>query len=167
MKQRQRGFTLIEMVLGLAIAGVVVMTIGMTITTLLLNYKQPGIQQTLLQQVQNAGYQMPRDVQMSSSMTLGDSNGFPVTINIPVDQEENNNYEVKYLFESNTLKRQQFDSSANLTAENVITQYVDTDNTTFESPLEGLYKLTIRVSLDEETVTAFYEMQRRLTAQDS
>ncbi len=162
MKQ-QRGFTLIELTLGLAIVGAVVMTIGMTITTLLLNYQQPGIQQTLLQQVQNAGYQMTRDINMSSNVTLSDPNGFPFIVNIPVDQDQNNDYHVDYLLDGDKLKRQQFDSSDNLTAESMIAQYVDTDNTTFENPLEGLYKFTIRVSLDEETVTVSYEMKQRLS----
>ncbi|MFC2003997.1 prepilin-type N-terminal cleavage/methylation domain-containing protein [Chloroflexota bacterium] len=165
MKQRQRGFTLIEMVMVLGIVGAVSVAISMTTTTLLLNYKQPSTQQTLLQQVQNAGYQMPRDIQMSSNVTLSGPNGFPVTINIPVDQDMNNDYHVDYLLDGDKLKRQQFDSSDNLTTESMIAQYVDTGNTIFESSSEGLYKLTIRVSLDEETVTALYEAQRRLTAQ--
>ena len=165
MKQRQKGFTLIEMVVVLGIVGAVSVAISMTTTTLLLNYQQPSIQQTLLQQVQNAGYQMPRDIQMSSNVTLSGPNGFPVTINIPVDQDTNNDYDVEYLFDSDKLKRKQYDSLDNLIAETLIAQYVDIDNTTCDNITEGLYKLTIRVSLDEETVTAFYEAQRRLTVQ--
>ncbi len=165
MRKGQRGFTLIEMLVVLGIVGAVVVAVAMTTTTLLLNYKQPSTQQILLQQVQQAGFQMPRDIQMSNDVTLGGSNGFPVTINIPVDQDTNNDYHVDYLLDGDTLKRRQFDSSDNLTAETIIARYVDADNTVFESPLEGLYKLTIRVSLDEETVTASYEARRRLTIQ--
>ncbi len=163
MRQRQKGFTLIEIVLALGIVGAAVATIAMTITTLMMNSQQPTTQQILLQQVQNAGYQMPRDIQMSSNVTLSDPNDFPVTIDIPVDQDQNNDYHVDYLLDGDKLKRQQFDSSDNLTAESMIAQYVDTDNTTFESPSEGLYKLTIRVSIGEEAVTASYEMKQRLT----
>ena len=163
MKQRQRGFTLIEMVVGLAIVGAVVMTIGMTITTLLLNYQQPGTQQTLLHQIQNASYQMTRDINMSNNVTLSDPNGFPFIVNIPVDQDQNNDYHVDYLLDEDKLKRQQFDSSDNLTVENVIARYVDTDNTTFGSVTEDLYKFTIRVYTGEETVTVSYEMKQRLT----
>ena len=163
MRKQQRGFTLIEMLVVLPIIGAVVVAVAMTTTTLLLNYKQPSTQQTLLQQVQNAGYRMPRDIQMSSNVTLSGPNGFPVTINIPIDQDQNHDYHVIYLLDGDKLKRQQFDSSDNLTAETVITQYVDTDITTFESPSEGLYKLTVRVSKDEEVVTASYEARRRLT----
>lgn len=166
MRKWQRGFTLIEMLVVLAITGAVVVPISMTITTLFLNSQQPSTLETLLHQVQNAGYQMPRDIQMSINVTLSGPNGFPITINIPVDQDTNNDYHVIYLLDDDKLKRRQFDSSGNPTAETIIAQYVDTGNTTFESfesPLEGLYKLTIRVSLDEEVVTASYEARRRLT----
>lgn len=162
MKQ-QRGVTLIELTLGLAIVGAVVMTIGMIITTLLLNYQQPGTREVLLQQVHNAGYQMTRDINMSNNVTLSDTNGFPFIVNIPVDQNQDNDYHVDYILDDDKLKRQQFDSSDILTVESIIAQYVDTGNTTFESPWEGLYKFTIKVSLDEETVTVSYEMKQRLT----
>lgn len=163
MRKRQKGFTLIEMLVVVAIIGAVVVAVAMTTTTLLLNYKQPSTQQTLLQQVQNAGYQMPRDIQMSSNVTLSGPNGFPVTINIPVDQYQNNDYHVTYILDGDKLKRQQFDSSDNLTAETIIARYVDTNNTTFGSVVEDLYKLTIRVYSGEEAVSASYEMKQRLT----
>lgn len=163
MRQRQKGFTLIELLLALGIGGVVVATIAMTITTLMMNYEQPSVKQFLLQQVQNAGYQMPRDIQMSSNVTLSGPNGFPITINIPVDQDQNNDYSVEYLFDSDKLKRRQYDSSDNLTAETLIAQYVDVDNTTADNITASSYKLTIRVSMGDEAVTASYEMKQRLT----
>ena len=163
MRQQQKGFTLIEIVLVLGIVAAVMAPIVMTTTTLMMNFKQPSIQQTLLQQARNAGYHIPRDVQTSNDVTLGDPNGFPLIINIPVDQDENNDYTVKYLFYGNTLEREQYDSSDHLTAESVIAQYVDTGNTTFESIVEGPYKLTIRVSMGEEAVKASYEVQHRLS----
>ena len=89
-------------------------------------------------------------------------NGFPLIINIPVDQDPNHDYRVEYLFDGDRLMRQQYDSSDNLTAENVIAQYVNTNNTTFESITQTLHKLTIRVSMGEEAVTASYEIRHRL-----
>lgn len=163
MKQRQKGFTLLEIVVALGIVGAVVASIAMTITTLLMNSQQPGTQQILLLQVQQAGYQMPRDINMSNNVTLSGAKGFPFTINIPVDQNQNNDYHVDYLLDGDKLKRRQFNSSDNLTAETLLAQYVDTGNTVFESPAVGLYRLTLRVSLGEEAVTVFYEARHRLT----
>ncbi|MFC2044069.1 PilW family protein [Chloroflexota bacterium] len=165
MKQ-QRGFTLVELVLGLAIGGAVVAVIGMTITTLLLNYQEPTIREILLQQVHNAGFQMMRDINMSSDVYVGDQNGFPFIVNIPVDQNEDNDYHVDYLFDDDKLKRQQFDSLDIMTVENVIASYVDTDNTHFENTEGSLYKMTIQVYRGGESVTVSYDMERRLTSDD-
>ena len=163
MKQRQKGFTLIEIVLATGIVGVVVVVVAMTITTLMMNAQQPSTQQILLQQVQNADYWILRDTNMANDVILSGPNGFPFTVNIPVDQDQDHDYSVEYLFDGNTLKRQQFDSSDNLTAETSVAQYVDTDNTAFESIAEGSHKLTIRVSMGEEVVSASYEARHRLT----
>jgi len=165
-RQGQEGFTLIELVLAIAIAGAIVTVVGMTITTLILNSQQPSRQYTLLPQVQNAGYWISRDVQMSRNVTAPDPSGFPLSISIPVDDDENNDYDIKYAFSGNTLIREVYDSSGNLTSQNLIAKYVDKDITTFDSDNTGasLYKLTIRAVMGEEAVTASYEMRQRLIA---
>lgn len=166
-RQGQEGFTLIELVLAIAIAGAIVVVVGMTITTLILNSQQPSRQYTLLPQVQNAGYWISRDVQMSRNVTAPGLSGFPLSISIPVDDDENNDYDIKYVFSGNTtLIRQVRDSSGNLTSETLIARYVDRDITTFGSDNTGanLYKLTVRAVIGEEAVTASYEVRQRLTA---
>ena len=162
MKQRQKGFTLIEIVVALGITGAILAAVAITTTTLMMNSGQPSRQHTLLQQAQNAGYWIPRDINMASVVTPSGANGFPITLNIPVDQDENHDYTVDYLFYGDNLKRKQYDSSHNLTAETLIAQYVDSDHTAFVSVEVDLYKLTIRTSIGEEVVTMSYEAHQRL-----
>ena len=104
MKQREKGFTLLEVVIGMAIMGLVVVAIAATITTLLMNYGQAAEQNVALPQVQNAGYWISRDVQMSRNVTASDPDGFPLSLDIPIDTDENNDYSIIYLFEGNKLK---------------------------------------------------------------
>jgi len=106
MRHREKGFSLIEMLVALGIVAAVIASITMTVTTLLMNAQQPSTQQILLQQVKSAGYWIPRDINMANDVILSGPNGFPFTVNIPVDQDENHNYTVDYLFDGNTLKRQ-------------------------------------------------------------
>jgi len=163
MRQREKGFSLIEILVALGIVAAVIASITMTVTTLLMNSHQPTTQQILLQQVKNAGYWIPRDVNMANDVIISEPNGFPFTINIPVDQDEDHDYTVDYLLNGNTLMRQEFDSLDNLKAETLIAQYVDESSTIFENIEQGSYKLTIKVSMSEEIFTASYEARHRLS----
>ena len=165
MKQREKGFTLLEVVIGMAIMGLVVVAIAATITTLLMNYGQAAEQNVALPQVQNAGYWISRDVQMSRNVTASDPDGFPLTLDIPIDTDENNDYSIIYLFEDNKLKRKVYDSSGNLTTETLIADYIDTDNTIFSTvnATISLYKLTVTASRDGAGVTMSYEISQRLS----
>ena len=115
-----------------------------------------------MQQVQNAGWWLSRDIQMTNNVTLSSPNGFPVTLNIPIDADPEHDYSIEYTFTGNIMKRQVYDSSSNLTSETWIAQYVDTDYTTFANVTSRLYILDIRASLGEEAVTMNYEMRQRL-----
>ncbi|GAH20246.1 unnamed protein product, partial [marine sediment metagenome] len=54
MKRGEKGFTLLEVLIGVAIMAIVVGAVAMTTTTLLLNEGQAAGQNTALPQVQNA-----------------------------------------------------------------------------------------------------------------
>ena len=163
MKRGEKGFTLIELLLVLAITGVLIWPLAMVITTLLTNPQRSTDQNVALRQVQNAGHWLSRDVQMASSVNATDPDSF-LTLNIPVDTDENNDYSIVYLlFDGGKLKRQVYDSGDNLTSETFIADYIDTDNTTFTTLDTGLYKLTIRASKGEAVVKRSYEVSQRLT----
>ena len=165
MKRGEKGFTLLEVLIGVAIMAIVVVAVAMTTTTLLLNEGQAAGQNTALPQVQNAGYWISRDVQMARNVTPSAPNGFPLSLDIPVDADENNDYTIDYLFDGDKLKRQVYDSLGTLTSETFIAEYIDTSNTTF-SALDadaGLWKLTVRASRDETGATRSYEISQRLS----
>lgn len=165
MKRREKGFTLLEVLIGVAIMAIVVVAVAMTTTTLLLNEGQAAGQNTALPQVQNAGYWISRDVQMARNVVFDDPD-FLLSLDIPVDTDENNDYTIDYLFDGSKLKRQVYDSLGTLTSETFIAEYIDTSNTTF-SALDadaGLYKLTVRASRDETGATRSYEISQRLSS---
>ena len=164
MKRREKGFTLLELLVGVAIMGIIAMPLAMLTITLLTNPERSNDNNIVLQQVRNAGGWISRDVQMSRSVNATAPNGFPLTIQIPVDSDENNDYSVEYLLDGSNLKRLVYDSSENLISETFIADYVAADNTTF-STLDvdaGLHKLTIRAAKDEASVTGSYQITQRL-----
>ncbi|MBA7641965.1 hypothetical protein ES703_49651 [subsurface metagenome] len=162
MKRGEKGFTLLEVLIGVAIMAIVVGAVAMTITTLLLNEGQAAGQNTALPQVQNAGYWISRDVQMARIVTL-DEPGVFLRLDIPMDNHPEHDYTIDYLFDGDKLKRKVNGSSP---SETFIAEYIDTSNTTF-SALDadaGLYKLTVRASRDETGATRSYEISQRLSS---
>ena len=160
MKRGRKGFTLVELLLALAIMGVIVVAIAMTTITLVRNSKVAADHHIVLQQVHTASHSISRDVEMGKDVTLSDPTGFPLIIVIPVDNDENNDYSVHYLFDDNKLKRRIYDSSNNLISETLIGECI-AENTTCIALEPGVYKLDIRASRGETAVTMSYELSQR------
>jgi len=168
MKKREKGFTLLEIVVGSAIMAVVAGAIAATLTTLFLNYGQAAGQNSALPQVQNAGFWITRDIQTSRNVTAGGSNGFPITLKIPVDINEANDNRIEYVFYGQKLKREFYDASDNLIAETLIADYMNTDNCFFSTvnATQGYYRLTVSASREGETVTRVYDTSQRLPSSE-
>ena len=162
MKLGGKGFTMVELLVVLAITGVIVAPLTMATITLLITPQRTADQGIVLQQVQNAGRWLSRDVQMTKMVSPGGANGFPLTLTIPMDDNPDNDYTIEYEFEGSKLKRRFYDSGDNLTSETFIADYIDTDNTTFGSLAGGSYKLNIRAVKGEAAVTRGYEINQRL-----
>lgn len=161
MKRGGKGFTLVELLLALAIMGLIVGPIAMATITLVTGSKEAADCHIVLQQVHNASHSISRDIEMAKDVTLSDPNGFPLIIVIPVDNDENNDYSVHYSFDDNKLKRRLYDSSNNLISETLIAECIDAENTTCIDLESGFYKLDIRASRGETAVTMSYKLSQR------
>src|SRR4030043_855287 len=84
LKTTERGFTLIELVVGLSIAAFVVSAASMTTITMMRLTPQNNDWALALRQVQNAGYWISHDVQMAQGdITVGDGNPTFLTLTVP------------------------------------------------------------------------------------
>lgn len=167
MKQREKGFSLLEVLIALAIAACIIVPITVTTTLIVKSFRQDAVQNTVLPQVQNVGYWISRDVQIASGITLGDpnGNGFPLSLDIPTDDDPNNDYGIEYFFNGNKLMRKVYDSSQTLVSETFIADYIDTDNTTLSTVdiSAGHYRLTVTASGDIAGATKIYEIKQRIS----
>lgn len=164
MHRTERGFTLIETIIAVAIVGIMVPVMAMTTTTLLTHPKQATDHNTVLQQVQNTGYWVSHDVLMAKNVTFDDPSGFPLTIDIPVDTDQNNDYSVDYLFDGNKLKRSVYDSSHTLISETLIAEYIEVADTIFTTLDPNIYKLTVKASKGDVVVERSYTVSQRLSS---
>ena len=162
IRRGEKGFTLIEAIVSLAITSLIVMVLTMAIVTLVKNSPATTERSVTLRQVQNAGYVISRDVQMAENVTLDGESGFPLTLDIPVDTDENNDYSVDYLFDGNKLIRQVYDFSHTLIEETVVAEYIDTDETIFSLLSSNTYQFTIKASKGEAVTERSYRVIQRL-----
>ena len=164
MQRSEKGFTLIEVLVSLVIMSIIMLAMTMTVTLVLTHPQQSTEHNIVLQEVQNAGYWVSRDVQMAESVTLTEPGGFPLTLDIPFDTDVNNDYTIDYLFDGNKLKRQVYDSLGTLTAEMMIADYIDAAATTFSIPdpsIDNLYNFTVKASVGETIVERSYQISQR------
>ena len=161
MKRGERGFTLIELLISLAIMSAIVGGVAMTTTAILTHPQRSTNQNIALQQVQNTGYWISRDVQVSKSVSFESPNGFPITLDVPVDTNPDNDYTIIYYFNGSQLVRQ-VDGSI----ETIISDHIDVDSTTFAiSDLnENTYELTVQATKDTATVGRSYEITQRINS---
>ena len=166
---KEKGFTLLEAVIGVGIMALVVGALATTTTTLLLNHGRAAEQNVALPQVQNAGYWITRDVQTARNVTATAPNGFPLSIKVPVDMDPDNDNTVIYSFAGHKLMRTLYDSTPTLISQSLIADYIDTGNTIFSvlDPDTGLYKLAVTAVRDRGGVTMSYEVGQRLSPGES
>jgi prepilin-type N-terminal cleavage/methylation domain-containing protein len=160
---REKGFTLIEMLIVLAITGAIVGPLAMATTTLLTSPQRSTDQNVVLSQVQNTGYWISRDVQMARTVTPSGPTGFPLSFKVPVDDNEDNDLTIDYSFDGSKLKREFYDSSPALISETLIADCIATANTTFIELDPCLYKLTVMAVLGDAVVTRSYEVEQRVS----
>ncbi|MBL7208561.1 MAG: type II secretion system protein [Dehalococcoidia bacterium] len=158
LKGKQNGFTLVELLVAVAILGAIGGALSTAITYIIRGSDRTKDQAVILQQVQNAGYWISRDVQMAVDVTPGGGGAL-----VTVDQTDGvNDYVVAYVFDGTTLKRQLGGQQT------LVAQYIVEGDTSFVDDTEvGVdrftkYKLTIKASRGEAEVERVYEIAKRM-----
>jgi len=161
INKNQKGFTLIELTVGLAISGLIGVGVMITIFQIFDINIDSRNHMTVINEVENVGKWILKDAQSAQIVTLGSSNGFPLTLEW--QEYSGSHYLVTYSLASNQLKRSlSIDGGA--VTDTLIARYIDPVTTICEET-NGNLSLTISTIItdgtEEVTETRLWEISPR------
>jgi len=163
LKRGQVGVTLVELVIVVALAGIVGAAITATAFQVFTFSTRLSNQMTAVRQVQQAGFWVSPDVMMAQTVTRGPNSGFPLTLTW---QEWGTNtthtvtYNLTYMSSELALLQREHRIGLSLNSTTAVAEYIDPTGTSFV--LYGsAYNLTVTATVGEQTETRAYEVKPR------
>jgi len=149
LKGKQRGFTLVEVLVAIAILGAISGALSTAIVAIVKTSDVSKDWAVVLRQVQNAGYWISRDVLMAQDVSPGAGGAL-----VRVDYADG---QVDYVLDGGTLMRQPSGSQEILIAEYIVAAAFEQD-----SEIDNKYTLTIKAARGEAEVERSYEVMQRV-----
>ncbi len=174
MKLNEKGFTLIEVMVVIAISALLVL--GASVTTIqMLHHSQSSTDKSnAVRQAQNVGYWVSNDALMAKTIEIGDD---PVTVDdvefIIVhwkDGETGDTHKIRYLWLDSVdslkkMKRNEvIKDKDGVEIGNKTTLVADNINTANFSEITGGWKLNVEARSGDKSVTREYEISQRYSA---
>jgi len=129
--KNQRGFTLVELLVAIAITGLITGGITMTIFQVFAGNARTSNHMTAVRQVQNAGYWISHDAQMARGVVITGVSGFPLTLTW-TEYVSGDEHQVVYTLVGDQLQREHYTNRAtnpDPDATAIVAQYIDSANT--------------------------------------
>ena len=180
MLKNQRGFTLIEVLIAVAIGGAIAGAGSMATRQVITETNRNNNHEIAVRQVQNAGRWVTRDTRMAQTVvTEEDADGLPLTLTWQdfdedeEDEEYANEYQVIYSLEEVEgvlkLKREHY-TNANLDATTYVAKYIDSGQTSCEFA-DPVLTFTVTATVGggslQGSETRIYEIVHRAVADGS
>ncbi len=174
LRKDQRGFTLIEILIVVAIGSAIAVVGSMATRQVMLETVRNNNHEIAVRQVQNAGFRITRDTQTAQTVVVEeDADGLPLTLTWQ-DFEGINEYQVVYSLEEIdgviNLKREHYTNRADNPdpdGTSYVAKYIDPDplktSCTFANPVLT-FTVTATVgggSMQEQSETRVYQIVRR------
>ncbi|MBN2238350.1 MAG: prepilin-type N-terminal cleavage/methylation domain-containing protein [Dehalococcoidales bacterium] len=156
MKTGERGYTILELLVGLTVTALLVAAVGIAIYQVYRNTQINRNHTSALHQVETAGYWISRDIQQANDITTSESLALPDLLLLGWSgYVSGHQYAVTYTFDDmigssykKLLRKESIDGGANTTT--LICQYVDDSPANTSCNItDGIFYLNITVTVGE------------------
>jgi len=145
--KNQRGVTLVELIIAVAITGIITGGITMTIFQVFGGNERTSNHMTAIRQVQNAGYWISHDTQMAQIVDTDNLTPPEILKLTWTEWESGDVHQVIYtLLVDNKLQREHY-TNLNLDATTIVAQYINPDQTSCVWDDEGKLTLTVTATV--------------------
>jgi len=166
----EKGFTLVEVLVALAILGSITGVMAMTVSQTITGSGRSNDQATVLNQIQNAGYWIVRDAQMSQNDKVGAFEDHPhKVVSFKWWDWSDGTKKLRradYTLEDNKLIRTfrrhegKEEESPNIKTETVVAMYIEQAGSTYDGKL---LTVSITARFGEASLTKEYQVKPRET----
>lgn len=169
LRKDQRGLSLIELVIVIAITGLVTAGITMTIMQVFNMNTRASNHMTAVSQVQHAGKLVSEDILEAQNVTPGADAGFPLTLTWTEVGEAPNTYKVIYKLEDTsgpTILWREYYVNLALNSTTKVAEYIDPDPEDPEQETScvwagGVLTFKVTATVGEQSEYRVYEVKPR------
>lgn len=161
LKKDQRGFTLIELVIVIALTGIITAAITMTIFQVFNMNTRTANRMTAVSQVLNAGKIVSEDVLEAQSVTPGGCTNCVVSLNWTEVGGNQTTHRIKYTLIDGRLTREDLALNSTTIAAEHITVASVTPPQPCSFPNCGAYNFTVTATVGGQSETRVYQVKPR------